>query len=67
MSVCKHCQRSKPYRRGLCQGCHGNKAIRDQYPAANREMTEAELDRLIEERRAKMPRWWNSEPVEELA
>lgn len=66
---CKHCNRAANGRRGLCNRCWRDFAIRRLYPAGrgggdtsdhSGDMTEAELDALIAEqlRPENLPDWW---------
>lgn len=64
---CRHCKVRKAYRpRGLCWGCYRSRAIRDLHPTCTKMRpdlihgvpeTEADLDRLIAERRKTLPAW----------
>lgn len=68
MDKCLHCQMVRNIRkRGLCSACYLTPEIRSQHPrlrkfvqpdAAAAEVTEEEINAIIEEQRAKLPKWW---------
>lgn len=59
--TCKHCrERESAYgKRGLCTPCYRTPAVLSMYPAAppssRNDMTDAELNALIEQQKATMP------------
>jgi hypothetical protein len=68
--VCLNCHSEATHQgRGLCSPCHKNKGVRARFPRLmrgdlpfeGRDMTEAELDALIEEQMACLPAWWQDE------
>lgn len=64
--LCQHCSAPKAVRpRKLCCRCYDKQSIRNLYPRAvqsyydRREETLEELEALIAEQRANLPRWWH--------
>lgn len=69
LGECLHCLRTRRIRsRGLCSPCAQRPEVREQYPrlkASYRprgyEPTEEELEAIITEQRANLPKWFREE------
>ena len=65
--ICCHCGKRKANlrRRGLCWTCHQSASIRKSQPshkfAPKGEPTQKELDAIIAEQMANLPKWWARE------